>query len=401
MPNLPDPNFYHQLGNQDQRRCLDLLREGRGAGAILSPWNFRHEGLLTDYASQYKQTNTELLIDPQFYTSDAARKHLGDEELDGTGAWVEKSVGDPLIRSSMEKQLSLACSKYLIPSPFAPTLTDSWLNIQRNFVDEATRWRSELGIASTAYATLPISVNIVTDDELRMKLLNSVSGLSVDGFYLITDIPVRPGDPRMLTGLMDIIFRLKRNGHQVLLGYTEPWSIIMFPFGLDSFASSALKNRRSFQHGQFSRGRRSGGHPPTFYNFWSPIILDSIRFPDEAEALQGVGLWSRVYDTSPFADRLNNASPRRLFIEKGMTQTDVHNNYSVMMCEIAKRFRNSDHDERIEIVREWISSARAFRDQMTRRGVVLRDTPPPYDVWSQALEYYLSTMKDDLEDEFG
>lgn len=401
MMTLPDPNFYHQLGNHDQIRCLNLLRDGRGAGAILGSWSFRHNDLLSKYAKDYKATQTEVLIDPQFYTSDAARKHLNNQQLDSTNAWAERSVSDPLLRATMEKQHSLDSSKYLIPSSFANALSDSWLEAQRNFVDESIRWKRELNTTLTSYATLAISVNIITDDELRRKLLNSISGLQVDGFYLVTDIPVRANDIRMFIGLIDIIFKLKRNGYQILLGYTEPWSVIMFPFGLDAFASSALKNRRSFQQKHFSREKSSGGRQPNFYNFWSPVILDSIRFPDEAEDLQRAGLWSKIYQDSPFADILGNISPRQLHSQKKIKSADFSNNYSVMMCEIAKKFRQSTYKERLEIVREWVSSAKAFREQMARRDVMIRDSPLSYDIWLQALNYYSTYMQDDLEDEFG
>jgi len=396
-----DPGFYHQLGNNDQIRCLNLLKEGRGAGVILSPRDIKNDNLFVDYTNKYKSTNTEVLIDPQLYTSDSAQLRLNDDEIDNTAAWIDREVSDPLIRSSMQKQYNLLPSRYIIPSPFATSITDTWLNILKNCVFEALQWRYDLKIQSEIYATLAISVNIITDKELRLKLLDSISGLSVDGFYLVTDIPVRPSNPQMLVGLMDIIFHLKSNSFKILLGYTEPYAILNFPLGLDGFASSGLKNRRSFQPSQWKKTVTSGGQAPKFFNFWSPVLLDSIRFPDEAEELQRAGLWTQIYSLSPYAERLDNKSPKALFDEKEMTKTDIANNYSVMMVEIAKRFRNSNYVERTEIVREMISSAKAMRERISRQGIAIRDSYPPYDAWSEAFEFYLKSMRDDLTDEYG
>lgn len=375
-----------------------MLKAGHGSGAIISPRDMKKDERLQELVTGYKATNTELLIDPQLYTSDNVQNNTELPNFDSTIDWAKPEVGRPILQDSMQRQIHFAPSRYIVPGPFTPAVTDSWLKIIRDFSEDALEMSTGNGNNGGLYATIAISANIVEHHESRLKLLNSISGLPVDGFYLVSDVPSQPANSTLLYGILDIVFRLKRNGFHILMGYTEPWALLTFPMGLDGFASSGLKNRRSFTQGQWRNSTANHGWSPQFVHFWSPLLLDKIKFPHEADVLAKKGIWKQIYGESPYAMVLHDREPSNVYETKQWTKQDSFNNYSWMMCHIATQFRSLDYGNRVERVREWVQSAKVNIDQLNKIGLGLNSKH--LEVWLGAFNQYVADTGNELRDEF-
>ncbi len=394
------PDFYHQLGHNDQNRCLSLLKDGKGAGAILSPRNIKREDKLHEFAVEYKSTATELIIDPQLYSSFHLNPQEDASQLENTSAWADPNVGTPILKDALQRQQGLEPSKYLVPAPFASSITESWLTTVRNFVNGALEWQYVNNITHDLYSTIAISVNVLEDETARLQLLNAISGFSVRGFYLISDMPSRATNPQALYGMLDLVFRLKRNGFNLLLGYTEPWAVLVFPFGLEGFASSGQKNRRVFHQGQWRGQQKSGGSAPKYFDFWSLDLLDSIRFPTDADALVRSGLWKKLYSASPHAVIFEERGPKEVFKNRQWTLRDSFDNYSVMMCQLSAKYRHLDYSARLDAVRSMVSNAQAMQSQLAKHGVELRGDRKQFNIWLETLDRYITSNRDQIMDEF-
>jgi hypothetical protein len=393
------PDYYHQLGNNDQKRCERLLKYGYGSGVIFSPRDLKDKNM-EDYAQKFRALSADLLIDPQLYNSEKPREQI--PEIDSTQDFADPAVANTLLQRTMQVQKQHEVSRYIVPAPWARTLTRSWFEILRNFNETARRWKELVGEPRDIIATVAVSGDSIINEAERVDLLNQLSSLNVKGFYLITNVLARAVTEEHLYGLLDIIFRLKRQKHYILLGYTQPWVLITFPFGVDSFASSGIQNRSSFDPNNFKKGVPRPRGRTQYERLWSPRYLDYVRFPDDAAFLESSAVWNKLHRGSPFNSALEGRSPADVHAAKQWKQTQSHLTYSWMMWHLGNEFRSQGTYERIELVREKISSAQALHKEVVAEAPSIKNQGTHLQAWRNAFERYLAEHpREQLESVFG
>ncbi len=402
MTSYSGPYFYHQLGNSDQVRCYEMLENGFGQGAILSPRDLaRYPNKLSEYALAYLGLQVDLLVDPQVYSpSGAALQNPQFLPQIETNDLLNPDVRLSIVTKSLEQQRALNVTKYIIPGHISEVASDEWLDVIRDLGEGAKTWLMNQGDNRPVLATIALAPNVIYTREGRERLLNGIAGLETDGIYLIPTVPSQPTDDNLLYGLLDIVFRLKRHGYELLMGYTEPWVLITFPFGLDAFASSGLKNRRSFDQSDW-RSKKSGGRGPKYNRLWSPILLDNIRYPDDAEFLNSEGLLDKLSGSSPYGPPSGSSSPTEVYETKQWKYGRSLQHYAWTMCELSSSFQNKGREERVDKVRQWLSSAQAEHKLIAQKGIVLPSRGDHLKAWSRAFEDYLADVTDELGDEFN
>jgi hypothetical protein len=244
------PFFYYQLGHQDQTVARDFLQDSIGQGVILSPRHLK-VNKLENYIADFQSANAEICIDPQLYNPRFEHKegyNFGDA-IDSTIAIEKSDVQEVMVNGSLNFQLARGVSKYIIPSPYTNQLTSGWMQVVSSVVDYAKKWRRDNHQELDLLLTISIAAPILESDETRVDLLNFLTSLEVTGFYIVigrTGETVAPANSAFLTGLMDLVFRLKQNQYTIIHGFTSYYAILLFPLGLDGFATGGFKNRRLF-----------------------------------------------------------------------------------------------------------------------------------------------------------
>ena len=118
MAGYEGPRFYYQLGHQDQKRCLEMLKAGHGSGAILSPRDLRGP-LLERYAGLYKGTGTELFIDGQLYRPSGFVQINPSTSLEitSTSDLKDELISYSIVEQALQQQHALDVSRFIVPAP--------------------------------------------------------------------------------------------------------------------------------------------------------------------------------------------------------------------------------------------------------------------------------------------
>lgn len=406
MNEYAGPFFYHQLGHQDQRRCLEMLQNDQGAGAILSP---RHldDNKLREYARFFTETGGELLLDPQFYDP-----VFFDEREDcplGLGDYTTYDLWNPSVQRSVVGRIlgyerELGVSHLIAPCPYAREgITESWLDLVSGMTTVAREWLISEGEGTALLATVSVPAFVIAADDERARLLNRIVGLEVDGFYLALESDLFPANTDFLSGILDIIFRLKQNQFLVILGYAGYSAYLSFPFGLDAFASGGFDNRRAFSFSEWETVEPSIRHAPRD-RFCTTRLLGRIVFPDEAELLYNRGLWAALDDASPYAAVLfEGRRPSEVAAAGQWGREESFKHYLWTCSALAETFRQRSRDDRVQQVRHLASEAQIRYQQFQHAGILLRADSQGGHIgaWLAAFESYLASVQLELEDEFA
>ncbi len=67
---------WHQCGDRSQKLVEEQLRQGAGAGVVLSPRDLSRDNAIA-YSESYRKVGAEVLIDHQFYVPDFTNSRFG------------------------------------------------------------------------------------------------------------------------------------------------------------------------------------------------------------------------------------------------------------------------------------------------------------------------------------
>lgn len=399
------PVFYHQLGYQDQRRCLEMLQNGQGAGAILSP---RHldDAKLRECARLLIETGGKLLVDPQFYNPVFFDE--GEDYPLGLGDYTTHDLWNPSVQSSVVGRIlryesELGVSSLIVPCPYAREgITESWLDLVGGMTTAAREWLISQDESFPLLATVSVPAFAIAADEERARLLNRIVGLEVDGFYLALESDPFPANIDYLSGMLDIVFRLKQNRFVVILGYASYSAYLSFPFGLDAFASGGFDNRRAFSFSEWERVESRKRRGPRD-KFCSTDLLGRIVFPDEAELLYNAGLWADLDDGSPHAAVLfQGRPPSEVAAAKQWRRGESFKHYLRTCWALSEGFRGRRRDDRLQQVRRLALAAQRRYQEFQQAGIRLGADSRGGHIgsWLSAFESYVESVQPELEDEF-
>lgn len=398
------PSFYFQLGYQDQTRALELLEAGVGAGAILSPRHLPNR--LGRVADAVNALGRQVMVDPQLYNPNYQHSEeypvIGQTTIGEYGGF--RPSADFVCRL-VDFQLDLGVTSVILPMPVLSAFSTEWIDGLRRTISYAQTHLSTRGFGGDVLASLPLDYRLLEESKVRQQILDRITALDVDGFYLACASPddsVFPTRSAYLLGQMDFIFRLKQNRYKVILGYTSYSAMMFFPFGLDGFCSGGHSNRRRFAIEEWEgdvddeEGRRNAPLP----RYASLNLLGTLVYPDEPDLLFSRGQWAEV-DQSPYSSMLFDgqvpSSKRASWKQK---VSFMH--YMWTCNRLANEFAELDREGRISRVRGRIAHALQLHEQFERHSIRLRTESSGRHllVWRNTFEQYLKEVNEDLQDEY-
>lgn len=398
------PFFYVQMGSNDHTITKELFDNGIGHGAIMSPRHLE-PNKLNEVANNFLLRGKEIYFDPQLYNP--KYQHIGG--YPGLGNETVSDFMNFRFRSSafseqLDYQNSINVSDFIIPSPYITQISNEWLNFLNQAAIFSLKWRNEKKSSKGILLTLSFSYSLIENNEARQRLLERITGIEVDGFYIVCQPP--DGDifitsQPFLYGLLDLIFRLKQNRFKVILGYSCYHAILSFPLGVDGFCSGGFNNRRSFNIEEFEDEEdeeyvQRGPKP----RFWSIELLSRIKYPDEADLLFNSGLWRNMgancYSNILFDNQLPS-SKVAVWKRKASFQ-----HYLTSCFAISEQYIGLNRLQRIEKLRNSINNAIARYDQIRRSRVRLGiDSQGRHlQVWNDVSNNYYASIEEELEEEF-
>ncbi|MED4476043.1 hypothetical protein [Oceanobacillus caeni] len=413
MRSYSGPSFYYQLGHQDQKTAKELLSLGIGRGVIFSPRHLKVQQL-EKYIQEYNSItpHPRIIIDPQIYNPKFQHSDGYDygDIVDSTYALEDDITLEQLVNEALDFQLQQGVDTYIIPCNYISQFNNAWLEQLIKLSTIGEEWKREHEIHNDVLLTVACSSSIISNQEFRYELLNTLTGLDVDGFYTVfgnTDgnSDILPKDLEYIKGLCDITFRLKQNDYIVIDGYTSYAAILQFPFGLDGFASGGFNNRRLFDPMSFDETDNDGPRTPK-PRFWSIEILNSLIYPDELELISEEGLLEKLVsdpeNVPTFAKTLYNASSPAEASESWKRKASWQH-YFWSCQELVNIFKDLNSKQRVDKVFELLENAVEIYKEINRRGIRLRGEAKGEHiiVWLNAFTSYFEEVKDELFIEYN
>jgi len=295
--------LYAQMGHGDGDKTTLALTEGLIDGAILSPRDWRPEGIETKIAPLIAaNSDADIMIDPQFYATFAA-----SAEAARTGKLTEwpyfsairksdleiTTEIDRILRETMQHILTLPVTACIAPNIYVSRSFDSReAVIAKNFIRNSRRIYRELGDSRPLYATIAVSRETLLERVEFQEFLNDITMLREppDGFYIL--VGSRGTDARTDIFHADVIARwmllnhsLSVNGFETINGYSDLVSPFLGTAGANAGAFGWYSNLRTFSLDRFMPA--SGGGRQPIKRYLSQRLLNRITFT-ERDALRAI-----------------------------------------------------------------------------------------------------------------
>ena len=371
-----EPSFLLQVGHNGRNRVELAIENDHLDGAILSPSDYEMDdsrGIADDLSAADYLT----LFDPQFYLpGQGDRDDLNDydyhNEYGGedytSGFFYDSDNRREFCDSVISTEEELDVDAYISPSPFIERINDdaidNWYDLSESFLESA----KAVDDTKPVFLSLPVDGGQINDVDRRNSLLNTITELDVDGFYVSVahdgDVRVPLRGEENIISYLDLMLSLRTNRYEVIAAHTHQVSHLLFAIGVNAIASGHYKNLRSLDIDRWivpdeTQIRR------TVIRYYSDALLQSIR-PDS--------LLNELYDNQSFDEssvRTGSPYDAGLF-DSGTSPANAgwgmasgsweHYNWSCH--EIAKRYRNMSLGERMTAAQERISSARDLYTQI-------------------------------------
>lgn len=288
------------------------LDKDLAGGVILSPKDERRERLeecVSDLRD--KHADAWIMVDPQFYATTVSVPRDGrlpEYDYYADHAPLSRTQFSPrqiagYVQACLNYQNSLPGLSYILsPSVLFDDFRDSWSQIALNMAEASIDHHDSLADAP------PLLVTVVTS-ELSLRnatglgeFLDALSGLEVDGFYLLVNRSSSgyqaAMDTRAMENLMYFVHVLAQlNDYRVVVGYSDWLGFLLHAAGASATATGWHQSLRQFSMARFEPAG-SGRRPRKRYSS-TPLLSNPLIVP-ELEDINRVGLLNNVLSGSSY-----------------------------------------------------------------------------------------------------
>jgi len=287
------------------------LSEDLIGGVILSPKDERRDRLeecVSELRADYGDAS--IMVDPQFYVTTVSVPR--DGRLPEYDYYADHA---PLSRTQFSpKQIGRyvsACLGYqnavpglsyiLSPSVLFDDFRDSWSQIALNMAEASIDYHAGLGNAPPLLITVVTSELALRNATGMGEFLDALSGLEVDGFYLLVNRSSSSYqaalDTRAMENLMYFVHVLAHlNEYQVVVGYSDWIGFLLHAAGASATATGWHQSLRQFSMARFEPA--GGGRRPRKRYSSTPLLSNPLIVP-ELEDIYGADRLSDVLSGSP------------------------------------------------------------------------------------------------------
>lgn len=362
-----------QFGWNGQTIVERAIKNDHADGVILSPTDYpidKNESL----AETINDSGRTVLFDPQYYIPrtdrDAAQSYpyfesKGGDEFE-TVVVQRKPQREDLCREIIAVQDKMEVDAYIAPARHIDALVDrkinEWWDLTKSFIKIA---REEGDRDIPVFASLPVDGDVISHPDERNEFLDYVTSLNPDGFYV--SVQYEMGQRYPLTGAQDVhayvdlMKSLRMNQFEVIAGHSHQIAHLLFPCGVNAFASGHYKNTKSYDIGRWEPDDEGFGRTVIYY--YSDEVLNDIRVEPELQNLDTNGFdisdirTESAYDQDLFAATSPESSEWKLSAESW-------DHYIHACYKISRKYRGKGLDEKIETAREHIADGANLYDDM-------------------------------------
>lgn len=397
-----EPNFFIQMGYNGGKLGPDMMEREFADGAILSPADFDKDRNM-ELAREFHDANGDVLFDPQFYIPRADRENLESYDYFGEHGGDDFDTADvggdltDLSERLIELQDWLEVDAYLSPArtldTFSTTKIDEWLDYTEAFI----RAVDDIGRGIPVLASLPLEGKPLNDKDQRDTLLNRITGVDPEGFYVSVEFDQSNRYP--LSGAsnvysyLDLLNTLRKNRFEVLVGHTHHVAHLFMGIGINAFASGHYNNLRAFDQRRWDPDNNQGGGR-LITKYYTDKLLNELRLdPDLDLMYQKSGFdMDEIRMSSPYDTPLFNSSDPPSTVGWNFRR-GAWDHYLWSCYQISRRYRGKSLTERYEAAMSKIVEAEdLFSDVQDEFGMMAEPEGRIFDDWRTAL----STMKSDL-----
>ena len=397
-----EPSFLVQLGHNGHKLTESILENGYADGAILSPADYE-KGKNEEMARAFSNNGGEVLFDPQFYIPRTDRPGLetypyfreyGGDDFDTAGV---KSEFADLCDEIISVQDAIGVDAYIAPARFLDTFSskklDEWEELTGEFIRRARDSDRDIPV----FASLPLLSTSLVDSTQRKNLLNRVTRLDPDGFYVSVEFDMEHRYPLTkasnVYSYLDLLLSLKKNRYEVIVGHTHQIAHLLFAIGVDAFASGHYQNLRAFDTRRWDPQDEQGGGR-IVVKYYSEEILNELRVDPELDLMYQKDDFDldyirtkSPYDAELFEPTLPPSAVGWKF------RDDAWDHYIWSCNQIAEKYRGLDQEEKIELAKSTLADAEEKYETITEDlGVLSEPEPAIYSDWSNALQLIESDL---------
>lgn len=390
--------FLVQVGHNGSKLTKQAIKQNYADGAILSPADYEYEDN-KEMSKLIHEQNGIVLFDNQWYypRSDRVKlstydyyKDFGGDDYD-TVTFETKKSRDDLCKKILEIQDLLSVDAYISPATYIDTYSDTkikrYIEISESFIEYVSKNGRKIPIL----VTLPVSNKVLIDIDHRNNLLDYITSLKCDGFYISYYIEEAEGYPMNrpadILGLISFVYSLKQNKYYVLMGHSHHISYILLCAGIDGFASGHYKNLRSFDLARWD-GSNIGGRTPAV-NYFSIPMLNDLRKESDLELLyQHQVEMNPIKSKSPFEDAIFTQSPSLA----EWKHRESWDHYLWCCNKLLEKLKDKTLEKRIEEVETHLINAEKLYKKLTKTYILTQPDEKIFNSWKGALNFLKTKM---------
>lgn len=384
-----------QDGWQRGDKIFEGLNKNLIKGAIFCPFYKDHNNFKEDIKSYFNNYPDKIfLMDPHF--------HIFCMQVDKTGKlksypyFKDNLVkGDFTIRKIqgyveevLKYQKDLGFTYIVSPGVTIDSFDSAWSQIALQIFKETETFYTTFK-DNKLFALLIINEDALSNSESLDAFLDEITTINLNGFYIIIeksngDFP-NWSDPLKLTKLMHLVYFLKRNKFQIILGYTDLVGILLKAVGCDYCANGWYLNLRQFTRGKFleSYGRQAK------LLYTSAPLLNSIRINPFLQT---------IYEIGRISDVLSGSGTDYLFNDRIYTEWEGFWNKNYEILQYWETFRNLINeidrkekiDKKLDFINYLIDHANQLYEDLYNSGVFFdgRSRGIHLSIWKKAIENF-------------
>lgn len=364
--------IYHQLGHNYKWNLESLRRDQTGQGVIFAPRFMGPKDIEKIEPAMVRNG----IFDPQFFLPRTALGKLSDYEFfpdNVAEGFITQGYSPEYAKASADK-----CVEYQIDRDFRyvviPTRHMSGMpttfvdNQQELFVSPFLNAIAEQQPKTKVLLQVVVNRDMIKDRAYSDYLLNWITGLdTIEGVYLILETNTHTkqiADADLLYWYLVFIDHLVGNRLEVVLGYLNTESFLMFIANPKIVTMGVYERTRMFDIANFEKSEKNKGGPnPRLYTAKLLQWIDFRFIQVIAEAL-GVG-------SSFYSDNVYQATMFEPSYQWHFTKPELYKHAFVVMHEDLEALSENAGKIRFEMVRDRIKLAMKYFSDIEERGVVL------------------------------
>lgn len=369
-----EPSFLIQFGYNGQTLVQRAFDKDHADGVILSPTDYAFNKN-KDLARKVNRLDGTVLFDPQFYIPRTQRAAADSypyfEEKGGdnfeTVVVSEKRSREELCEQIIEVQDDIEVDAYISPARYLDTFSDKkiegWVRLTKTFLQVAEKEGRDIPI----FATLPVSGASLNEQDPRDRLLDRITSVTPDGFYVSVEYDRYRQHPLFgaseVHSYLDLLKNLRFNHFEILLGHTHQIAHLALGLGINAFASGHYKNTRAFNTNRWIPEDSGFGGGSVFYYYTDELLAD-LRVEQDLQVLYASDEFDldRIRMNSPYEDDLFGAtSPEEAEWKAAEAEWD----HWVWSChQISKKYQDKSLKERMTTAENVLEDASDLYDEI-------------------------------------